>query len=61
MVLDSAAAIIAPEKLRDYILSTAHPIGRYKSAFFRSLGYTQVHWQQLEPYPLVLIPKSHET
>jgi hypothetical protein len=48
MVLDAAAAIIAPEKLRDYLLSTAHPIGRYKSAFFRSLGYTQEHWQLLD-------------
>ena len=48
MVLDAAAAIIPPEKLRDYLLSAAHPIGRYKSAFFRSLGYTQEHWQLLE-------------
>ena len=48
MVLDAAAAIIAPEKLRDYLLSAAHPIGRYKSAFFRSLGYTQGQWQLLE-------------
>jgi len=48
MVLDAAAAIIGPEKLRDYLLSTTHPIGRYKSAFFRSLGYTQEHWQLRE-------------
>ena len=48
MFLDAAAAIISSEKLRDYLLSTSHPIGRYKSAFFRSLGYSQEQWQVLE-------------
>jgi len=48
MFLDAAAAIIPSEKLRDYLLSTAHPIGRYKSIFFRFLGYSQEQWQVLE-------------
>lgn len=48
MILDAASAIIATDKLRDYLLSSAHPIGRYKSAFFRSLGYTQDTWDVLE-------------
>jgi len=48
MFLDAAAAVIPEDKLRDYLLSSAHPIGRYKSAFFRSLGYTQEQWQILE-------------
>jgi hypothetical protein len=48
MLLDAAAAIISSEKLRDYLLSAAHPIGRYKSTFFRSLGYSQEQWQVLE-------------
>ena len=48
MFLDAAAAVISSEKLRDYLLSAAHPIGRYKSTFFRSLGYSQDHWQVLE-------------
>lgn len=26
--------IIAPEKLRDYVLSPAHPVGRFKAAYF---------------------------
>ncbi len=39
MFLDAAAAIVSADKLRDYLLSSAHPIGRYKSTFFRSLGY----------------------
>jgi len=48
MFLDAAAAIVPAEKLRDYLLSSVHPIGRYKSAFFRSLGYTQEQWHVLE-------------
>ena len=48
MHLDAAVAIVPAEKLRDYLLSAAHPIGRYKSAFFRSLGYAQDQWQMLE-------------
>lgn len=49
MVLPNCSkAVIAPEKLRDYLLSPAHPIGRYKALFFRTLGYDQTSWQQLE-------------
>jgi hypothetical protein len=48
MFLDAAAAIVPTDKLRDYLLSSANAIGRYKSAFFRSLGYTQEQWQVLE-------------
>ena len=29
-------AVIEPEKLRDYLLSKSHPIGRFKAEFFRS-------------------------
>ena len=31
MYLDGAAAIVSADKLRDYLLSSVHPIGRYKS------------------------------
>ena len=48
MLLDATGAVVSPEKLRDYLLSSAHPIGRYKSAFFGSLGYSQDQWQVLE-------------
>lgn len=37
-------AIVEPRKLRDYLLSSAHPVGRFKSAFFASLGYEQNSW-----------------
>jgi hypothetical protein len=48
MHLDAAVAIVSPDKVRDYLLSSSHPIGRFKSTFFKSLGYEQEHWQVLE-------------
>jgi hypothetical protein len=40
-------AVIDPAKLRDYLLSALHPIGRFKAAFFGSLGYTSDHADEL--------------
>jgi hypothetical protein len=40
-------AIIEPRKLRDYLLSPSHPIGRYKARFFAGLGFTQSGWADL--------------
>lgn len=48
MQLDAHTAVIAPEKVRDYLLSPVHVTGRYKAAFFGSLGYVQDQWQALE-------------
>jgi len=41
-------AVIAPAKIRDYLLSTSHPVGRFKRPFFSSLGYTSANWRRLE-------------
>lgn len=41
-------AVIAPEKLRDYLLSATHERGRNKAAFFSRLGYTDVNWREFE-------------
>lgn len=40
-------AVIEPRKLRDYLLSASHPVGRYKAAFFTGLGYSQGSWGTL--------------
>jgi len=49
MKLPSAErAAIAPAKIRDYLLSTSHPVGRFKAPFFASLGYTSVNWLRLD-------------
>lgn len=46
--LSASDAVIAPEKLRDYILSPTHPDGRAKAAYLALLGYTQADWPRLD-------------
>jgi len=41
-------AVIEPEKLRDYLLSTEHPHGRFKARFFAALGFRGDRWEELE-------------
>ena len=41
-------AIIEAGKLKDYILSPVHPVGRFKAAFFQKLGYSIADWKLLE-------------
>jgi hypothetical protein len=40
-------AHIDPAKVHGYLLSPSHPIGRFKYAFFLSLGYTADAWERL--------------
>jgi hypothetical protein len=37
-------ALIDRAKLEDYLLSTEHPIGRFKARFFTALGFTAADW-----------------
>jgi len=39
-------AVIDPFKIRNYLLSTEHPIGRQKAAFFATLGYRRANWRE---------------
>jgi hypothetical protein len=41
-------ATIDPAKLRDYLLSATHPIGRFKARFFGALGFAPERWSELE-------------
>jgi hypothetical protein len=41
-------ATIDPAKLRDYLLSLTHPIGRFKARFFAALGFAPERWRELE-------------
>lgn len=41
-------AIVEPAKVRDYLLSTEHPVGRTKARFFAALGFTRSEWPLLE-------------
>jgi hypothetical protein len=36
-------AIVEAAKVRDYLLSSTHPVGRFKAPFFARLGYGQAH------------------
>jgi hypothetical protein len=40
-------AVIETEKIRDYLLSASHPIGRFKAPVFQAMGYRQDQWEQL--------------
>jgi filamentous hemagglutinin len=46
--LSARDAIIPPDKLRDYLLSVAHPDGRGKSEYLGRLGYSQEACGRLE-------------
>ena len=41
-------AVIDPSKLSDYLLSAAHPVGRFKAVFFSALGFSQENWRELD-------------
>ena len=40
-------AVVDVEKVRDYLLSSTHPVGRLKAAFFMGLGYRAEDWGRL--------------
>ena len=45
-------AEVPPEKLRGYLLSPNHPVGRFKARFFQSLGYNLDNWEELSGFLL---------
>ena len=52
-------AIVDERKLREYLLSTSHPIGRFKAAFLSSIGFTVENGELLRERLLELV-KSEE-
>ncbi|MBX9629031.1 MAG: hypothetical protein K2X67_00790 [Burkholderiales bacterium] len=40
-------AYVDPLKVHGYLLSAAHPVGRFKCNFFSSLGYSAESWHEL--------------
>jgi hypothetical protein len=40
-------AIVDPAKIRGYLLSFTHPVGRFKASFFAGLGYREEQWEIL--------------
>ena len=48
LIPNADRAVIDREKLRGYVLSSTHPVGRFKARFFAALGYTPDQWRQFE-------------
>ncbi|MGE3842908.1 MAG: DUF6883 domain-containing protein [Vicinamibacterales bacterium] len=49
MLLPNAErAIIDTAKIRDYLLSPQHPVGRFKARFFGRLGFSADGWDAFE-------------
>jgi hypothetical protein len=40
-------AVADAAKIRNYLLSHEHPIGRFKAVFFEALGYEMTDWMRL--------------
>lgn len=47
-------AFVEPAKVRDYLLSVTHPVGRFKAAVFIALGYSSELWDVLREDLLVI-------
>ena len=48
MRLPNADRVVVEEaKVRDYLLSPTHPVGRFKSVFFVALGFSAERWEAL--------------
>ena len=41
-------AVVEPAKVRDYLLSREHPVGRFKARVFAAAGYRPENWTQLQ-------------
>ena len=41
-------AVVEPTKVRDYLLSREHPVGRFKARVFASAGYGAAQWEVLQ-------------
>ena len=52
-------AVIEEEKVREYLLSDSHPVGRFKAVFFRSLGFDREAWEVLRD-ALLAHAKEHQ-
>jgi hypothetical protein len=48
-------AVIDAAKIRDYLLSDTHPVGRFKATFFSALGYSTDSWERLRDDLLNLV------
>jgi len=55
----AGAATIDSAKVRDYLFSKSHPVGRFKASFFASLGYAPARWELLRDDLNALAREEH--
>lgn len=55
---NSNKAIIKEEKIKDYLLSKFHPIGRYKANLFEAFGFTQDNFDLFKNTLLKIIEEN---
>lgn len=55
----SDRAYVDAAKVRDYLLSSEHPVGRFKARVFAGLGYSRDTWHQLQ-FELQALPSQHD-
>ena len=53
-LVNAERAVVDPAKVRDYLLSTVHPVGRFKAALSVALGYSADRWEVLRDDILTL-------
>ncbi len=46
LIPGSDKAIVSVRKVRDYLLSPVHPVGKFKARFFCNIGYSQDNWEK---------------
>lgn len=54
-------AIVDAVKLYGYILSSTHPLGRFKATFFMKLGYSSENWKEFERHLRQMIISNEVT
>ena len=58
MLLNALQAIVEPTEVRDCLLSTSHPIGRFKATMFLASGYTAEDRPRLRADLLELVGRA---
>lgn len=54
-------AVVDAAKVRDYLLSPEHPVGRFKAEFFARVGYSRNDWQLLAANLRALVASEDAT
>lgn len=58
---NSHRAVISEQKIRDYLVSPSHSIGRFKARIFNELGFYQHNWLLFQSELMTLLANpAHE-